>query len=36
MKTKDLKRFLAGFGIASLLAGAGLAAAPDKVEAASG
>ena len=28
METKDLKKFLAGFGIAGLIAGAGLAAAP--------
>jgi radical SAM modification target selenobiotic family peptide len=27
METKDLKKFLAGFGIAGLLAGAGLAGA---------
>ena len=28
METKELKKFLAGFGIASLLTGAGLAAPP--------
>ena len=28
MESKDLKKFLAGFGIASLLAGAGLTAPP--------
>jgi radical SAM modification target selenobiotic family peptide len=28
MDTKDLKKFLAGFGIAGLLAGAGLAGGP--------
>ena len=28
METKDLKKFLAGFGIASLLTGAGGLAAP--------
>ena len=36
METKDLKKFLAGFGIASLLAGAGLAASPAKATGASG
>jgi radical SAM modification target selenobiotic family peptide len=30
METKDLKKFLAGFGIASLLVGAGVAQAADQ------
>jgi radical SAM modification target selenobiotic family peptide len=36
METKDLKKFLAGFGLASLLAGAGLATSPTKAVGASG
>ena len=36
METKDLKKFLAGFGIASLLAGVGLAASATKATGASG
>ncbi len=36
METKDLKKFLAGFGIASLLAGTGLATSPTKAIGASG
>lgn len=34
MEPKDLKKFLAGFGIASLLAGAGLAAGSGVAQAA--
>ena len=34
MDTKDLKKFLAGFGIAGLIAGAGLAVGPDAARAA--
>lgn len=36
METKDVKKFLAGFGIASLLAGVGLAASVTKATGASG
>lgn len=36
METKDLKKFLAGFGIAGLLAGAGLAAPPVSAAGSSG
>jgi radical SAM modification target selenobiotic family peptide len=36
MEAKDLKKFLAGFGIASLLAGAGLAASANRAVGASG
>jgi len=36
METKDLKKFLAGFGIASLLAGVGLGASATKAVGASG
>jgi len=34
METKDLKKFLAGFGIAGLLAGAGLAGGSGMAQAA--
>jgi len=34
METKDVKKFLAGFGIASLLAGAGLVGGPGVARAA--
>ena len=34
METKDLKKFLAGFGIAGLLAGAGLVGGSDAARAA--
>ena len=36
METKDLKKFLAGFGIASLLAGVGVATSVTKAVGASG
>jgi len=34
METKDLKKFLAGFGIAGLLAGAGMVGGPATAQAA--
>jgi len=36
MEAKDLKKFLAGFGIASLLAGVGVATSATKAVGASG